>query len=831
MKTAIFLTNRFIKAHKIRSILSVLIISLFIAAFEATFIYAECYQTHVKNKFARVYGLENGVIYTADTDTAKQYLGNDRDDYGAISCNYLIDLEDSTNHYYIGYMPRMAFDNKKTGMISGRLPEKADEAAVERTAYVTLGITAKVGETFSVPVKENGKTVNKTYTLSGITEDYLLRWQSSDASKKSFYSPPPVVVTAYDPDASIEYINVMCNVAPPLDWMGGEFSEQSVKFDSPQISNSKNSVFYFTIPLAAYFAFVMVFGIVSVLKYTMNDRDRYMELLMKIGMRRKQCRSIYLVMGVYLTVVSSVAGSLLGILAGYVATRVFVGLSGGTALAFVYDPISAFIASALCAVIIMLSFTFSSIKHYSSSKKKKISRRRVTEPFNTDVKPIKLIKRCISGKNIAQKIIIGLLTFSCITVSGFGWTLSQFLVRNKYTSYITGSAYTYGDVELYISGGTSGPEYYQINQPEGSGITQKNLDRLLSEEGVTLRSAMITETFGCYVVYDGKQKIEYFENMLSGKEYNTELTEKKTPTYEYALKAAEATKEDHLFQLTAFGVSDDMLKNMFPGSKVNKDAYDKGLEVVASSRWYKVGDKVRLLTVASADNTLPATDPGRFSFAYTEATVAYVSPEVYGIAISSEYLGKVHSTANYCTVRIDVDDNISEERIQRISDIADSIAASSQFVSITNYLFREREFIAMMANGILTSTIILVIFVLFVSGAVVTSSKLRIRTNMHSFMYLRAIGADDKIIYRLMSADGVIPCAVGGALAFAASTVLSFFLFGNFAYINMHFVIIESIVFSAVVLAAIITLSVIVSRRQVRQMLDLTVSEGVREQE
>lgn len=47
----------------------------------------------------------------------------------------------------------------------------------------------------------------------------------------------------------------------------------------------------------------------------------------------------------------------------------------------------------------------------------------------------------------------------------------------------------------------------------------------------------------------------------------------------------------------------------------------------------------------------------------------------------------------------------------------------------------------------------------------------------------------------------------------------------------MHFVIIESIVFSAVVLAAIITLSVIVSRRQVRQMLDLTVSEGVREQE
>ena len=78
MKTFVFLANRFIKAHKLSALLSVIIISLFIAAFEATLIYNDCYQSTLELNLIRAYGRERGIIYSADITSAAQYLSEDK---------------------------------------------------------------------------------------------------------------------------------------------------------------------------------------------------------------------------------------------------------------------------------------------------------------------------------------------------------------------------------------------------------------------------------------------------------------------------------------------------------------------------------------------------------------------------------------------------------------------------------------------------------------------------------------------------------------------------------------------------------------------------------
>ncbi len=821
MKTFVFLANRFIKAHKLSALLSVIIISLFIAAFEATLIYNDCYQSTLELNLIRAYGRERGIIYSADTTSAAQYLSEDKAEESgmtALSASYKVA---GTENFYIGYMPQKALYNKATEMIIGRLPKSDGEAALEQSAYNALGLTADIGDTFSVTVTENGKEITKSYTLCGITENYLLRWQQADSSKKSFNCPPPVVITSYNEADPILYINLMCD-SDPDDFMGGEYSRRGIDNDNVNIVKASNSVYFFTAPMAVIFALVMAFGVYSVLKYTMDERDRYLELLQKIGMTRNKCGLTYMVMGVYLVIASCVLGSTLGVFVGFAASKCFTALSTGQELIFVYRIENALIGCLICSAIILFCIMMSVIKFYSKKKHIKPIRRKTTEPYTQPPKLSKLVKHSRARHFLSQNIVTGVLMAFCVIISGFGLYFSLEAVVRSDSSVALGDIENEGDIELYVSGGWSGAEYYQISQPDGSGISPESLNVLLSDSNVRVRKGAIAQCIGGAVVYERGDKKEYFESQIRNPDMSGEITENNVPTAGYLKSIAEIEENDRIFSYNITGSSTDNIINQYfsDETEVNaiREGFLNGSLAVASSEAYEVGDKVKIVTVSTADPTCEVDDPDRFNFVVTEVTVAAVFDDGTGMSVSSEYLERVHPSTKYFHVKIDIESD-DETEIERVIALAEGVAAKSQYVSLRNNTKRIEEYNRLLVGNTISSLLMIFIFTVLTAAAVVISAKLRTMVNLNSFTLMRAIGADDKTMLTLSIREGILPCLIGAAISYAISFGLSYTQFTRLSSLPLFGPFAISVLISAAVAVIIILLCVFMSYREIKLLL------------
>ena len=821
MKTSIFLANRFIKAHRFSSILSVLIISFFVAMLQATLIYNSSYQSTLELNLAKKYGRESGIVYSADISQAKEYLINEPEIYTPVLSSYKVC--NSENTFYVGYMPQKALQSKEKKLVKGRFPQNKGEATIELYAYEALGINADIGEAFFVTVLENGEEVTNSYILCGITEGYLLDWQKGDNSKKSFNYPPPVIITTYNESDPIAFLNIICDETPQ-DAMGGEYVKRGLENDNINIMKQKNSVFFVTSPIASFLALVMAFGVYTVLKYTMNERDVYINLLQKIGMTRKKCGYIYMVMSVYLVLSSCILGSLLGVIVSFVASKCFTALSSGQELVFSYNIGYAGTGCLICAVTIIVSFLISIKRHYRTAKKERLTVRATTPAYTQSIKLSKLMKRARFASFRVQNFMTGMLMFFSVFVACFGLFFSRSSVMLSHTSIAMGEHQNYGDIELFISSGSTSVEYYYINRPEGSGISQNNFDKLISKDAITLKNVIISETIGGAVTYNPKDNNEYFDKQLTDETISTEITRDKVPTYDTAINKINALPEEKLFHIRVSGVPYDVLvKRYLPhtddANEIDKDSYEKGLQVLASSSIYNVGDRVRLLTVSTADKSLDVSNPDRFCFATTEAIVTAVSPYVDGIVISSEYIVSNHPNAKYSVVEIDINAD-DEMQIKQLTAHANSIAATSQYISVTNNIEEQKEYENMLASSDISSWIMILVFVLLTSVAVVISAKLKTNTNIQSFLLLRAIGADKDTITSLAVYEGVIPCVIGGTSAIVLSLALSFAISSHYNYLPLGTIMMQSMITGTIVALIQIILSVAVSYRQVESRLE-----------
>ena len=68
MRAEIFLSHRYIKAHKKQALGVVLVTALFIAAFITAMIYKDSYQATIAADLKKVYGAYSGIIYDADSE-------------------------------------------------------------------------------------------------------------------------------------------------------------------------------------------------------------------------------------------------------------------------------------------------------------------------------------------------------------------------------------------------------------------------------------------------------------------------------------------------------------------------------------------------------------------------------------------------------------------------------------------------------------------------------------------------------------------------------------------------------------------------------------------
>ncbi len=780
MRTAVFITGRFLRAHKWKAVLAVLIISVFIAAFQSAFIYNDSYEKTMQYNIAKQYGQDAGIIYNTNIEDTERFLSKPSEEFIGF-CGYgLISNDDLETDMYVGYMPKAVLDNKLRKVTEGRLPEKEGEAAVEESVYYALGLTAKIGESFSINVEENGKSVKHSYTLCGIIENYLNNWQYCDSSKKSLICPPPAVLVTIQPDVKPCYIDIMCKNKPEgNNYFGGEFSQTNISADDDNVASDINAIYFLTTPFAAFFLIVMLLGVYSVLQYIMSDFDKYIRLLNCIGMPLRKCIPMYLILA-FLTIIStSAVGSLLGVGISYAFSEIISTIISGQGQIFSYDIKYAGFGCAVCAAVILTVFIFSICKYYISSVKKRrmqlmgISRRRSykrgTEPFYEDTSLAKMWKKAKSKKYLSQNILSGILIFFCILIAGFGMFYSQAsLISSNYDLTNTGES-SDEDYLISIPYGWSDPKYYYIDQPEGSGLSAKSFKELTDTDGLSDSYALMSETFGGFILYDPSAENEYLDGYI---EQNSYLTAKSTPTYEYALKAAGGGEGEYLLYVRTYGASCDALKKTFGINNIDEQQFKNGNIIAAPENAFNIGDKLTMLTVSVNDHDKDATDPAKYNFYKTTFTVGALTP-YDNFIISSEYLSAIHKNIKYSEVSLKVSDPSDKELTEALNEKVTSVVSRIQFLSLRNLIEEREEYHNKSVGSVLNFTVIIIIFVLFSLTAVVISTKLKAKANIQSFFLMKQIGADNNAITKLMTSDNLNVIITSGVAAISINTLIS----------------------------------------------------------
>ena len=746
MRSSFFIASRFIKAHKWTALLGVLVISLFAAAFQASLTYNSCYAKTVENNTLKTYGEEAGIIYNADITQTEKFLSETSGEMTGF-CGYdAVYSKTLDNKYYIGYMPKSVLDSKHRTLTEGRFPEKEGEAAVEESVYSALGLTADIGDSFTVTVEQDGKPTEKTFTLCGKVESYLMNWQRTDVSKKSFTYPPPVILT--------------------VRYFGGEFSDTLVMLDSSGIKAQMDSIKVITIPLAVFIVIIMILGIYGVLQYIMNDYDKYVRLLGRIGMPLKKCIPIYLIVALAMMISASLIGSALGYIISFVFCRVISSIMLEQEIIFVYDTDYAIIGCAVCSAVILLAFAASIIKYFVKAKKaakgKNVKfKKRYVRPFGEDGSIIKLWKKAQARLNFSQKLLSGLLMFLCVIVACVGLLGSQMMLINTFQPVALDEQDIREDLIFYIPGGGAGPQTYNINQPEGSGVSAENLKEL-TDAGLKVARASMSVNIGAYVFYDTSDYDPALERYM---EQASCLNEKETPTLEYALKAAGGTKDDYLMQNFDICIRKyDGLASDFDVEGIDKNEFESGKAIVAPEEYFNVGDKITILTVSSVDPEKPAEDPEKFLFHKDEYTVGAVTDCNYFV-LCVDYLSNIHKAAKYDEVSLAVPDTDDKELVKTAVEKAEAVTAKSQYTSLDNRIRQREEYKQAFTSGLISFGLVVFIFELMTAAAVIISAKLKTKGDMRSLYLLNEIGAAPALLVKLSALSNMKVILFSGGTA------------------------------------------------------------------
>ncbi len=775
MRSSFFIASRFIKAHKWTALLGVLVISLFAAAFQASLTYNGCYAKTVENNTLKTYGEEAGIIYNADIAQTEKFLSETSEEMTGF-CGYdAVYSETLDNKYYIGYMPKSVLDSKHRTLTEGRLPEREGEAAVEESIYSALGLTADIGDSFTVTVEQDGKPTEKTFTLCGKVESYLMNWQRTDVSKKSFTYPPPVILTVKDNSQAPDYIDVMCSHTPQNGrYFGGEFSDTLVILDSSGVKAQMDSIKVITVPLAAFIVIIMILGIYGVLQYIMNDYDKYVRLLGRIGMPLKKCIPIYLIVALAMMISASLIGSALGYFISLVFCRVISSIMLEQEIIFVYDTDCALIGCAVCSAVILLAFAASMIKYFVKAKKaakgKNVKfKKRYVRPFGEDGSIIKLWKKAQARLNFSQKLLSGLLMFLCVIVACVGLLGSQMTLINTFQPVALDEQDIREDLIFYIPGGGAGPLTYNINQPEGSGVSAENLKEL-TDAGLKVARASMSVNIGAYVFYDTSDYDPALERYM---EQASCLNEKETPTLEYALKAAGGTKNDYLMQNFDICIRKyDGLASDFDVEGIDKNEFESGKAIVAPEEYFNVGDKLTILTVSSVDPEKPADDPEKFLFHKDEYTVGAVTDCNYFV-LCVDYLSNIHKAAKYDEVSLTVPDTDDKELVKTAVEKAEAVTAKSQYTSLDNRIRQREEYKQAFLSGLISFGLVVFVFELMTAAAVIISAKLKTKGDMRSLYLLNELGAAPALLVKLSALSNMKVILFSGGIAALLSAALA----------------------------------------------------------
>ena len=129
--------------------------------------------------------------------------------------------------------------------------------------------------------------------------------------------------------------------------------------------------------------------------------------------------------------------------------------------------------------------------------------------------------------------------------------------------------------------------------------------------------------------------------------------------------------------------------------------------------------------------------------------------------LSSEYIFSIDPSARYAEISVQNTSKSDAEKTRQNEFLMEQIVASSDNVSVQNHIQEKEQYDSTVQNGQMLIAGCLLIFLLILMGAVSLSASVKLHFSFRSYLFMRAIGATDTILWKLIHSDTLVPVMNG----------------------------------------------------------------------
>lgn len=766
MTAEIFLARKYIFAHMKQWVGVTIACALFVAAFVTTLICRESFQATVTEDHDRLFGLQSGVIYRAESTDVEKYQA-ELESSGSGMVRAVWRVESNNNIVFVGSMDASARQLRKLALKEGRYAERSGEIAIEEATLVAMFPGVECGNMLDIDVIKDDTVVTETYLLVGVIEDYIDNWEKTDASKISIEYPPPALLVV-DDGSPEEYIHILCGNDSIQETINGEYSINGHDRLDPALVSKMNRINIVTFTIILFFAVVMVFGIISNISYMMKAQARYLTMLRCIGLKRHRGVLLFMLQAVVL----AISSSLLGLLFSLVLSWLIVPISALFGLQLVYSTsLLCFGPALLIACIVILGVFLYSVLHFFKQMPLETGKETNVLP-NCAASEVHNIKKlwlhATARKNRAQNTVAIILIAACLFITVFGGFVASFMPWESYGTIESNDK----DYVLYVSGGIQEAENFFISVPRPQGVSWDDFLLLRETEGIEIRTAVIDRMTSHFVLYSPESNVPYFDQLLNEERV---LRGKNISYLADLIVKLGGDEGDYLVEPRLTGVDyDSVVKsiNLIEGDIV-RDSFVAGDTIIAPNT-FDVGDSFLLVTPLIANEVLEQNNPKRFDFITKQVTVSavYDSAQDSRLFYSAEAIMKFDNTARFEQIELVNVGRNDTNATSRIENLLNQIVAHSPRTSMINCNDQRQQYVQAVRNGQALTALCVLIFTVLVVISISYSMKVKLHMNLHSYMLMRAIGANGRLIKELVCLDIVRIITIGSLIGFSTGMLI-----------------------------------------------------------
>lgn len=772
MKQTIKLALSYQKRHKKQFVTSALCIAFFIAAMLSMQLFQICFADWQQKLRAEQYGAYSLSATNAELARVDKSAFPDGGLIGFMAATNQIDCPGASPHMtpYLGFMEAECAQMLNASLVEGAWPNAQGQAAIEQTAYDTMGLSAKVGETVTLPVIVDGDTVQQSFLLTGIISPYRQTWQNAESNLEA---PVPTVVTVPG-EAPLPVGHVLMEKTPQPPWPDGMLSGaigENISYLFPQ-NHDANQLQIMGNVLTALFVFLLVVGILNVVNSTLADRSRYTGLLRCIGATKKQAFQVFLLQGLGLTAVALLLGYGLGLFLLWLAILVFRAF--GFDFSFILSPLPFAVITPLSLAAILVPYLVQ-IRRFLQGEPLRLgqaqSRRRNRKMGKGDFSAVWF--RAKKPALRMQNLLTVLLAAGSMMLLAFGPFYADYIAYGSYVNQESemdslGISYWMG-----LRNGGSDMEKLQIEIPRNKGVTREMMEKLEQSPDLRVDFSGITFNAAAYLFTSDKDTDSPTGRLRENYSILNSVEEKERPHYLTDLGYPAGSE---VLNYPIVGLSSAQLSPLVSGG-FDKAAYDSGQQVVAVGGNFQVGDQLTV-SIAALPADYPLSQDDRIPEIHNlNVTVgALCQPDENGsiaekrllryekqmLLISDQVLLQYDPSGNYDDVCISlVNAPLGKEAQAQTDALIQDVQAKSRSVSIWDRAAMEQEKQQLIWQLKLPYLFMIVLFLTSVMIALFLTTSIKVKSSLRSFGMLRAIGLEEKQLNHLLFYSNFRPCLLG----------------------------------------------------------------------